>query len=123
MDYIEEGFIHLNHSEIIELQKLRPYFIENRTASWWEWMRSKGTNFECYLSYLDQFNEEGRLNNKINTIRTILYSFNMPIKSIYFYWTLLIFILHKFNFRKPIMKLVTFHYLFRVIFYFQLLNY
>ncbi|ORX79098.1 hypothetical protein BCR32DRAFT_246643 [Anaeromyces robustus] len=115
MDYIEEGYINLKHSEFVELQSLKHRFIENRTASLWEWTRSKGTNFQCYLNYLDQFNPEGKIDNKISAIRTVLYTFNMPIKSNFFYWTLLIFILHKFNFKKPIMKLVTFHYLFRVI--------
>jgi len=92
----------------------RKYFIEDRSqASYFSWLFSKGTNYTCYLEYLNGVNHEQELNDHINIIRTIVYAFSKPIQFTFFYWTLLIFLLHKFNFRKPIMKLLLAHFILR----------
>ncbi|KAG4085959.1 hypothetical protein H8356DRAFT_1737034 [Neocallimastix lanati (nom. inval.)] len=97
------------------LELERKYFIENgEKASYFQWLRSKGTNFTCYEMYMNSLNEEQYINNKISVIRTIIYAFNKPIQFTFFYWTLLILILHKFNFKKPIIKIVLVHFILRV---------
>jgi hypothetical protein len=78
-----------------------------------EWLLSKGTNFTCYLRYLDSLGEEDKLENKIDVIRGIIYSIHRPLQFTFFYWTLLIFILHKFNFKKPVMKIILAHFILR----------
>jgi len=96
------------------LELERKYFIENgEKASYFQWLRSKGTNFTCYEMYMNSLNEEQYINNKISVIRTIIYAFNKPIQFTFFYWTLLILILHKFNFKKPIIKIVLVHFILR----------
>eukprot|EP00833_Pecoramyces_ruminatium_P006432 jgi/Orpsp1_1/1180464/evm.model.c7180000073521.1 len=94
----------------------KEYFIENGAeATYFQWLFSKGTNFTCYLDYLDGLNDEQKLNNKIDYIRTIIYSLHKPFQFTFFYWTLLIFILHKFNFKKPVMKVILAHFILRTI--------
>jgi len=107
----------LSDAEISSLESLyKDDFITKETnPSFFQWLGSKGTNFTCYIEYLNSFNEEGKLNNKISDIRTIIYALHEPIKFIFFYWTVLIFILYKFNFRKPVMKIVLFHFIFRAL--------
>ncbi|ORX81428.1 hypothetical protein BCR32DRAFT_268283 [Anaeromyces robustus] len=112
--YMGQEYDNLSQLYINELEtKYHKYFIENRTASWSEWIHSRGTSFQCYLQYLNGLDEQAKIDNTIDTVRNILYAFNKPFQSYFFYWTLLIFILHKFNFKKPIMKLVTLHFIFR----------
>jgi len=91
------------------------YFIEtNRSnAGYIRWLTSKGTNMTCYLNYLNSLDKEGELNNKIDTIRVIIYSIHCPFQFLFFYWTLLIFILHRFNFKKPVMKIILAHFILR----------
>ncbi|KAL6602655.1 hypothetical protein U3516DRAFT_841774 [Neocallimastix sp. 'constans'] len=104
----------LSQVEINKLQLERKYFIENGAqASYMEWLFSKGTNFTCYLRYLDSLGEEDKLENKIDVIRGIIYSIHRPLQFTFFYWTLLIFILHKFNFKKPVMKIILAHFILR----------
>jgi hypothetical protein len=92
----------------------KQYFIENGTdATYMQWLLSKGTNFTCYLEYLNSIDGEQKLNNKIDEIRTIIYAIHRPIKFLFFYWTILIFILHKFNMKKPVMKIILFHFILR----------
>lgn len=89
-------------------------FIENgRKASTFEWIFSKGTNYTCYEIFNSTLGEEERLNFNIDFIRTIIYSIHTPFKFIFFYWTMLLFILHKFNFKKPVMKIVLIHFILR----------
>jgi len=104
----------LTQDEISKLQSERQYFIENGAqASYSEWLFSKGTNFTCYLRYLDSLGEEDKLENKIDVIRGIIYSIHRPLQFTFFYWTMLIFILHKFNFKKPVMKIILAHFILR----------
>eukprot|EP00833_Pecoramyces_ruminatium_P003298 jgi/Orpsp1_1/1177330/evm.model.c7180000061026.1 len=104
----------LSEAEIIALQSERKYFIENGAqASLYQWLTSKGTNFTCYIEYLNSLDREQDINNKIDIIRTIIYALHKPIQFTFFYWTLLIFILHKFNFKKPVMKIVLAHFVLR----------
>ncbi|ORX49640.1 hypothetical protein BCR36DRAFT_353280 [Piromyces finnis] len=91
-------------------------FIEDRThASYFDWLFSKGTNYTCYLEYENilKNNHEQELNNIIDIVRTIIYALSQPFQFTFFYWTLLIFLMHKFNFKKPIMKILLAHYLLR----------
>jgi len=104
----------LTPTELIELQSERKYFIENGAkASLFDWLRSKGTNFTCYVEYLNSLDNEQKLNNNIDIIRTVIYALHKPFQFTFFYWTLLIFILHKFNFKKPIMKIILVHFILR----------
>jgi len=92
------------------------YFIENgRKASYFEWLTSKGTNFTCYEKYLAQLDSEKRLNIKIDNIRTTINAITCPIEFKFFYWTVLLFILHKFNFKKPVMKIILLHFVLRYV--------
>ncbi|ORX49335.1 hypothetical protein BCR36DRAFT_353800, partial [Piromyces finnis] len=107
----------LSPDEIKSLQFQRKYFIENgREASNIEWLFSKGTNFTCYLEYMSNqkfISNEEKLNNSIEDLRIILYTLTRPFQICFFYFTLVVFILHKFNFKKPIMKIILVHYIFR----------
>ncbi|KAG4095106.1 hypothetical protein H8356DRAFT_1310568 [Neocallimastix lanati (nom. inval.)] len=106
----------LTPTELIELQSERKYFIENGAkASLFDWLRSKGTNFTCYVEYLNSLDNEQKLNNNIDIIRTVIYALHKPFQFTFFYWTLLIFILHKFNFKKPIMKIILVHFILRTL--------
>ncbi|ORX85077.1 hypothetical protein BCR32DRAFT_290933 [Anaeromyces robustus] len=90
------------------------YFIENgRSASFGQWMISKGTNFTCFTEHYNSFNKEDLLENEFDFWRTILYAIHRPFKFTFFYWTILVFILHKFNFKKPVMKLILAHFILR----------
>ncbi|KAG4105878.1 hypothetical protein H8356DRAFT_977420 [Neocallimastix lanati (nom. inval.)] len=104
----------LTDIEIEALKSQRKYFIEDPTkASYFELLMSKGTNFTCYIEYLNSLSDEQKINNKITTIRTIIYALHRPIQFVFFYWTVLLIILHKFNFKKPIMKIVLWHFILR----------
>ena len=91
------------------------YFIETdrSNASFFQWLTSKGTNYTCYTKYLNGINEERIMNNKIKQFKTTLYSLTQPFSMPYFYWTLMVFIIHKFNYKKPAMNIILFHYLIR----------
>ncbi|KAL6628331.1 hypothetical protein U3516DRAFT_809296 [Neocallimastix sp. 'constans'] len=94
----------------------RNKFIENGAdAGFFEWLGSKGTNYSCYEEYLKGRTEQQMINVDISNIRTIVYALQCPFTFKYFYWTLLVFILHKFNFKKPVMKLILCHYIFRTL--------
>jgi len=106
----------LSQEELVALEAERSYFIENGTdANVFQWLRSKGTNFTCYVEYLNSLDEEGKLNNKIDTIRNIIYAIHKPLQFTFFYWTLLIFIIHRFDFRKPVMKIILAHFILRTM--------
>jgi len=99
---------------MINLESERQYFIENGgKATYFQWLRSKGTNFTCYEIYTNSLNEEEYINNQIDIIRTIIYALHKPIQFTFFYWTLLIFILHKFNFKKTVLKIILVHFILR----------
>ena len=96
------------------MEAQRKYFIEDRSkASIFQWLTSKGTNYTCYVNYINSLDKEGELNNEIDVIRTIIYALHKPLQFTFFYWTLLIFILHKFNFKKPVMKIILVHFILR----------
>ncbi|ORY74638.1 hypothetical protein LY90DRAFT_666117 [Neocallimastix californiae] len=106
----------LSQSEIDDnISRYSKYFIENdrNHTSSWQWIFSKGTNISCFIQYLNSTNEEDRINDRIDFIRTIFYSLNTPFKFLFFYWTILVFILHKFNFKKPVMKIILAHFILR----------
>jgi len=94
--------------------KDRGKFIENGAdAGFFQWLSSKGTNYTCYEEFLKGRTEQQLMNDKISIVRTIIYTLQTPFTFTYFYWTMLVFILHKFNFKKPIMRLILYHYIFR----------
>ena len=101
------------------------YFIENgRKASYFDWITSKGTNYTCYLKYVNSLDEQAKINIKIDNIRTTIGAITCPIQFMFFYWTILLFILHKFNFKKPVMKIILLHFVLRYIqFYIYIVKY
>jgi len=105
----------LTQTELSAMEYDKKYFIETDRAqhSYVDWLFSKGTNYSCYVQYMENLNGPSDLQNKINVIRTIIYAFSRPFSFAFFYWTLLIFILHKFNFKKPVMKILLIHYVVR----------
>jgi len=60
-------------------------------------------------------NNEDNLQEQINSFRNNLVLFIKPLTNNFFFWTMLLLILHKFNFKKPIIKIVLAHYILRVI--------
>eukprot|EP00833_Pecoramyces_ruminatium_P002971 jgi/Orpsp1_1/1177003/evm.model.c7180000059787.1 len=102
-DNIDKSSFHLDKSRFIE---------NGANASYFQWLYSRGTNYTCYENYVNGLSEQDIINRKIENTRIIVYALQRPITIIFFYWTMLVFILHKFNFRKPIMKLILFHYVF-----------
>jgi len=102
----------LNEKELLFLESQRHYFIENNRgeASYFDWLRSKGTNFECYKQYIESLDDGDRLNSKLHFLQTLIYALIVPVTSYFFYWTLIICMLHKFNLKKPVMKIVVAHY-------------
>jgi len=92
------------------------YFIEKGTdATFFQWLGSKGTSIDCYIRFINETNtSDGKLlNDKIERARIIFYALLKPFQSSFFYWTLLLLILYRFNTKKPIMKLILYHYLLR----------
>jgi len=83
--------------------------------SWLSWIFSMGTSIDCYKNYLEDLGDIQKYNNNISIVRTIIYALAKPLQSQFFYWTLLLLILHKFNFRKPVMKIILAHYILRAI--------
>jgi len=93
-------------------------FIEGEartTASNFQWLKSKGTNYDCYLEYENSLNAEGKIGITVDKIRTIVYAISCPLQFAFFYWSLIVFFLHRFNFKKPVMKLILFHFILRCI--------
>jgi len=91
-------------------------FIEGEartTASNFQWLKSKGTNYDCYLEYENSLNAEGKIGITVDKIRTIVYAISCPLQFAFFYWSLIVFFLHRFNFKKPVMKLILFHFILR----------
>ncbi|ORX85073.1 hypothetical protein BCR32DRAFT_290929 [Anaeromyces robustus] len=107
----------LSDKELLILESQRHYFIEHDRdkASYLDWLKSRGTNFDCYKEYLNSINNENKIDSKIDTIRTIIYALFCPFKGLFFYWTLIICILHKFNFKKPVMKIIIAHYVLGIL--------
>jgi len=87
----------------------------SKNPSWFTWLFSMGTSVECYKGYLEELGDIQKYNNNISVVRTIIYALAKPLQSQFFYWTLLLLILHKFNFRKPVMKIILAHYILRAI--------
>jgi len=83
--------------------------------SYFTWLSSKGTNITCYAEYLSGISNEDNVGNVISMLRTIVYACAKPLQSQFCYWTLLLLILHKFNFKKPVMKIILAHYILRSI--------
>jgi hypothetical protein len=89
-------------------------FIENGAkAGYFQWLSSKGTNYTCYEQYASGLSKIDIYNNKIEDIRIVIYALQRPFTFMYFFWTILVFVIHKFNFRKPIMRLILYHFLLR----------
>jgi len=87
----------------------------SKSHTFTDWIFSKGTDIECYKMAMNATTDDEKFNNKINQVRIILYAITKPLKSEFFYWTLLLLILHKFNFKKPVMKIILAHYILRSI--------
>jgi len=104
----------LTEDALQEANLQRKYFIEDRSnATFFQWITSLGTNFTCYLNYLDNLDEEARIEVKIDTIRAILYAIHQPLWYPFFYWTILIFVLQKFNFKNKILKIILIQFILR----------
>ncbi|KAL6594771.1 hypothetical protein U3516DRAFT_608376 [Neocallimastix sp. 'constans'] len=89
-------------------------FIGNITnPSLSQWWFSKGVSYNCYLECMSRLTDESYYNGQINKVRVIVNSIQAPLNFTFFYWTLLLFILHKFNFKKPVMKIVLGHLIIR----------
>ncbi|KAG4088295.1 hypothetical protein H8356DRAFT_1725098 [Neocallimastix lanati (nom. inval.)] len=92
------------------------YFIENPAeASFTDWLRSKGTNYTCYIEYINAVGDAADITEKLNIFQTIIYIIHTPFKFTFFYWTIVVFILHKFNFKKTVMKIISLHFILRSI--------
>jgi len=76
-------------------------------------------SFEEEKECMDFFNRnltKQELNQaKIYNIRNNVYLIIKPFSGQFFYWTLLLLMLHHFNFRKPVIKIVIIHYILRTI--------
>lgn len=53
--------------------------------------------------------------SSISLTRNIIYTIIEPFVSPFFYWTILLLVLHKFNFKKPVLKIILAHYILRII--------
>ncbi|KAG4091218.1 hypothetical protein H8356DRAFT_1708775 [Neocallimastix lanati (nom. inval.)] len=113
-EYVQE--VEKYNQAFLDNANLQSKFISDPSkASVADWLFSRGTSYECFIQDVMLKDEVGQLDSTINTIRLIIYAFAKPLQSQFFYWTLLLLILHKFNFRKPVMKLILAHYILRVV--------
>jgi len=107
----------LTEEEYSYFQSQRHYFIENGTkASNFQWLFSKGTNFTCYLEFMEErkyISDEQSIDNMLYKIRVISSALGKPFNMLFFYFTLVVCILHKFNFKNQIIKIIIIHYIFR----------
>jgi len=78
-----------------------------------QWMKSKGTSYQCYLECMEGYSDISYYNRKIEQVRVVVNAIQAPLNFLFFYWTLIVFILHKFNFQKPVMKLLLGHLILR----------
>lgn len=78
-----------------------------------QWMKSKGTSYQCYLECMEGYSDISYYNRKIEQVRVVVNAIQAPLNFLFFYWTLIVFILHKFNFKKPVMKLLLGHLILR----------
>ncbi|ORX80767.1 hypothetical protein BCR32DRAFT_268678 [Anaeromyces robustus] len=92
-----------------------PQFIQNRTAGLIEWLSSKGTNYTCYKQFKDSITEAQNLDLSVSTVRTLVGIVYKPLQYTFFYWTMILFILYKFNFKHRVMKLTLIFYTFRTL--------
>lgn len=69
----------------------------------------------CEQEIYNNLGDIDRKNEVIKLIRNIIYSCIEPFVTPFFYWTILLLILHKFNFKKPVLKIIVAHYILRVI--------
>jgi len=95
--------------------RYKKYFIEENRGqrTIMEWLFSRGTNYTCYIQYLYSLNEEQKIENTIDKIKTVVYAIHKPFQFTFFYWTILIFVLYKFNFKNKVLKIISAHLLFR----------
>ncbi|ORX63262.1 hypothetical protein BCR32DRAFT_273487 [Anaeromyces robustus] len=107
----------LTEKELLLLEPQRHLFIENdrSKASSIDWLTKRGTNFECYKKYLESLDTEARYNNKIEHARILFYTIFRPLQNFFFYWTLIILIFHKFNYKNPIVKIILAHFILRAL--------
>jgi len=104
-----------NDTNIEYLNSQYKYYQIGPNSGFFDWIGSKGTNYSCFVNYYNNINNEDHIDLKINIFRTIIYAMSQPFQSAFFYWTLLLFILHKFNFKKPVMKVILLHFVLRSI--------
>lgn len=99
-------------------ESMRHSFIETDrlNAGYFQWLFSKGTNFTCYLEFMEErkyISDEQSIDNMLYKIRVISSALGKPFNMLFFYFTLVVCILHKFNFKNPIIKIIIIHYIFR----------
>jgi len=107
---------YLEDAEKLGLMSQQKYFLGNCTdCSYFQWVFSKGTSFECYVDVMKDYYSDHtkQVNHSLAVIRTIVNACIKPFNQTFFYWTLLLCIIHKFNFQKPVMKLILGHFVFR----------
>jgi hypothetical protein len=107
-------------AQYLQLCEQKDRFIEPDrydSAGLFDWLTSKGTSFNCYVKYVNETNNDpmGVLNQKIDVVRIIFYAFLKPIESQFFYWTLLLLIMYKFNTKRPVTRLILYHYTLRTM--------
>ncbi|ORX80769.1 hypothetical protein BCR32DRAFT_268680 [Anaeromyces robustus] len=90
-------------------------FIQNESPGTLKWLSSKGTSYECYKEFKSSFSPAQELDLTVSTIRIIIGAIYKPLQYTFFYWTVLLFILYKFNFKHKVMKLVLTYYTLRSI--------
>jgi len=89
-------------------------FIDSKeNPNLFQWIFSKGTSYECYNEFMNKASEAKMINMKSEVFTTLITSIVRPLEFYYFYWTLLIFVMNKFNFKKIVMKFLLFHLLLR----------
>lgn len=94
----------------------RKYFLSDlteRNYTFFDWFFSKGTSFDCYVEAMKKQTYEDKFNNNINIVRTILLGISRPFSIVYFFWTMLVFLFHGFNLKKPVMKIILLHFVLR----------
>jgi len=118
----EEVFKTLNVNaakHINEIRAQRKYFIEienHANATVFDWLTSKGTSYQCYIEYVNNtvYNDDlYNIKYAIDYGRNVFYALLSPVQSQFFYWTILLLIMYKFNTKRPVMKLILYHYILR----------
>jgi len=117
---VVRSILNITAEQYAKYDSQKKYFLTDlgvKDYSLLDWLSSKGTSYECYVDYMMHHQgPEYDLNQKIDIVRVILIALSRPFSKMYFFfWTMVIFFLHKFKFKKPVMKIILFHFLLRAI--------